>query len=41
MLKQLLQQKVSALGTLTLDDSGQGVHPLTGFLAVRVLREWA
>ncbi len=36
MVQQLLQQKMSALRAFALNHGGQGVHPLTGFLAVRI-----
>ena len=37
VLEQLLQQKVRAIRAFALDHGGQGVHPFTGFLAVRVV----
>ena len=37
MLQQLLQQEMGALRALALNDGRQRVHPLTGFLRVRVV----
>ena len=37
VLEQLLQQEVGTLGAFGLDDGGQRVHPLAGFLAVCVM----
>ena len=36
VFQQLLQQVVGALGPLFVDDGGQRIHPLTGFLLVGI-----
>jgi hypothetical protein len=38
MFEQLLQKEVSPLRPLALNHGGQGIHPFTGFLGVRVIR---
>jgi hypothetical protein len=37
LLQQLLQEEVGAFGTFGLDDCGQGVEPLAGFLGVGIV----
>jgi hypothetical protein len=38
VLQQLFEQEVSAVGPFALNHGGQCVHPLAGFLGVRVVR---
>jgi hypothetical protein len=37
VFEQLFEQVMRALRAFTFDDGGQGIHPLAGFLAVRVV----